>query len=269
MFGIDSATPVSLEYPYGKPEVQGIYVAGDTPYIWTHADVENLPATCKYFYPLVVPPTTWPWPGGVTGTLGSLISNAINWGIAPYCPIVLDIEETTVQQAGDLLGTIIGNWQNICRKLSRLDGIYGGDQVQAIVGTTSKFILAQWFNEAPPQLPKLPEGLYGWQFYGDYGTIPNAADLEVMSNTEVYISCRTFKPVDLSKRQGPDMIYGLINLSGDNGKPSKMADYYYLFASGKCEPVATPGDESEAIARAAWVSSKFSVKQVEEWVAAE
>ncbi len=171
MFGTDSEIfPQGASWnPIGHSFVHGFYVAGDTGHIWTQAEVKLLHTKLNipYGVAICVPPQLWPWKAGIVSELNELCIAAKHWGYPKDCPLVLDIErQTTEEQAPNEIGTIIAWWQKWCVDYEYKPIVYGSDNVVTRVPIYTGWE-ARWPKEVPYH-PELPQGLYGWQFAGDW-----------------------------------------------------------------------------------------------------
>ena len=225
LVGIDQAYPKDIVTPYGKPSVVGGYVAGRSAVnIWTADEVKAFAKDgVKYFAPIIVPPQTFPWPHTVDVVLRDLAAAARDWGLPPRSPLWLDIEkQSTEAQFGKNIGALIGYHQSVCNEFDFFPGVYGSSNIMSRI----PLHVGRWLGEYPyPSLPKnlptLPFGLNGWQFWGSWN---NVADLDVWSEKTPFVDIAKWestipKPVppspveekiDVTLRFGAELFTGTV-----------------------------------------------------------
>lgn len=229
--GADSATP--------KPErvtnerIWGVYVAGDTFHIWTHAEVAALKAKgVEGVLPIAVPPQKSAW--WVTNVgyaeLEALVREALAWGLPEGSPLCLDVEEGQSEKFGANAVEIARAWAVACRTHKLIPWAYGGAPFLDKDAYNNRW-LAEWPNETPVN-PEPPEGYRGWQYAGNIDGI----DLDVFLANEVFLS--------------PDLKVVTIEALGSAG--------------GVVSPSAEPSDHAEAPVNAdASAPSQVHIKGLE------
>ena len=99
--GADSAYPQPDLYE--GHSIWGVYIGGDTPHVWTHAEVAALgTGGVRGVLPIVVPPQKEEWwaENDGYGTLEALVRAAVAWGLPRWSPLVLDVEEAQAEKIG-------------------------------------------------------------------------------------------------------------------------------------------------------------------------
>ena len=191
LLGGDSATPQPNMY-HGK-QVWGLYVAGATPHIWTHAEVAALKAGgVEGFLPIVVPPQNEDWWLQNSGyaVLETLVREARAWGVPEGSPLCLDVEEGQSTRFGADAPKIARAWSIACRTHKLISWAYGSGSFLSQDQWSNKW-LAEWPNTTPTN-PEVPEGYRGWQYRGGKDGI----DLDVFRPGNVFLSPE-LKPVTL------------------------------------------------------------------------
>lgn len=159
--GGDSAIPQpSL---YAGHDIWCWYVAGDTPHVWSKAEVAELGAHgVKGTLPIVVPPQDSEWWLDNDGypTLEALVRDALAWGIPAFAPLVLDVEEA---QAEKIPGTnAMHAWAVACRAHLLVPWTYSNADLLARDPWANKW-LAKWTQSAAAD-PQMPAEMSGWQY---------------------------------------------------------------------------------------------------------
>ncbi len=193
MQGADSSVPQPQLYN-PQTEVWGVYVGGDTPHVWTHAEVEELGRHgVRAVLPIVVPTQDpairwWTLGGGDTGGyeyVEQLVRDAIAWGVPPGSPLVLDIEQATADAIGLGAHSVSLGWVHACTVHDVIPWIYAGESYfsasAAPVGEHRW--LAMWPAPTPTD-PVLPAGYSGWQFAGGF-----VVDRDVFEPGIEYLGC--------------------------------------------------------------------------------
>jgi hypothetical protein len=160
--GADSATPKPAQY--FRRKVWGVYVAGDTFHVWTHAEVAEL---ARYgvegVIPIVVPPQNERWWDDNYGyaTLEALVREAKAWGLPEGSPICLDVEEGQSSQMA-APADVLHAWQ-VAVAVHHFRGWTYGSQAFLLNDHWGLRWMADW-PEPTPVDPQLPQGFAGWQY---------------------------------------------------------------------------------------------------------
>ena len=198
MLGADSSVPEPASYSSLR-EVWGIYVAGDTPHVWTHPEVEELGRHgVRAVLPIVVPTQDpairwWTLGGGDTGGYEyteQLVRDAVAWGVPPGSPLVLDIEEATATAIGASAHSVVLGWVHACTVHQLVPWIYAGPSFWSSAGASigEHQWLAEWPQPTPETPPALPAGYSGWQYAGS-GSGHGPVDLDVFAGGLAYLGC--------------------------------------------------------------------------------
>lgn len=167
LIGADSAVP--QPDLYRGHTIWGVYVAGDTPHVWTQAEIAALGlGGVRGVLPIVVPPQDHAWwaENEGYGTLEALVRDAVAWGLPKGAPLALDVEEAQAVRIGPDTGRC---WAIACVAHGYRPWLYGP------AGFLDRdhwchHWLAKWYgdagedHEAPVEIP--PHHL-GWQYAGD------------------------------------------------------------------------------------------------------
>ncbi len=182
LLGGDSAGPQPNHYQ-GK-KVWGVYVAGATPHIWTHAEVAELAKHgIEGFLPIVVPPQDVRWWDDNFGypTMEALVREAVAWGLPKGAPICLDVEEFQSSQMSSP-GDVLHAWAVACATHSMRDWTYGSEAFLRNDMWGLRW-MAAW-PDVTPVNPQLPQGFQGWQYKGN----TNGIDLDIFEEGRDYVS---------------------------------------------------------------------------------
>jgi hypothetical protein len=157
--GGDSATPKPPEYAGNK--VWGVYVAGATFHIWTHAEVAELSRHgVEGVMPIIVPPQdrAW-WLEGESGypVLESLVREANAWGVPKGAPLCLDIEEHQFEQMPNP-GAVCHAWAIASRGHGYRTWTYGSRTFLLNDHYGFRWV-AEWDND-----PTIPQGFNAHQY---------------------------------------------------------------------------------------------------------
>jgi hypothetical protein len=190
--GKDSSVPQPTEY--AGTDVWGIYVAGDTPHIWTREEVAALGAAgVKGVLPIVVPPVDEKWwsDGDGAVALTTLVMAALAWGIPAGSPLVLDVEQAQATQllAGGVM-TVGHAWAVATRGHGLDPWIYSNDAYLRLDSWSRKW-LADWTGTLPDALPA---GYSGQQYAGNVNG--GEVDLDLFADG-VYLDPTALTPVTL------------------------------------------------------------------------
>ncbi len=180
--GRDSAVP-QLDH-LGDAEVWGIYVAGDTPHVWTHKEVAELGAHgIKAVLPIVVPNQAEDWWTLNDGYayLESLVREALAWGIPASSPLVLDLEEA---QAQKLPQGAYRFWAVACRSHDLVPWTYlPMSEVERDLWCNRW--AAAWPTDVPTD-PKMPPNCVGWQYAG--AQEGDTVDYDIFEDAHEYLT---------------------------------------------------------------------------------
>lgn len=198
--GADSAFP---QPPSGQLW-WGVYVADHrtTPNVWTQADVKALDTSgVKRALPICVAPLPWPWALGLEGELTLLLGEAQAWGVPAGVPLVLDLEQTTLNNGALAWAPIIlSTWADLLHGKYEAwvySGVDAGDESTMDVHCW----LAQWLlpdGQGPTTPPNtVPDNYSAWQYAGGVDN----KDLDVM-NEDAF--ARLMLTADLSAPPPPD-----------------------------------------------------------------
>jgi hypothetical protein len=183
LLGGDSASPKPTQYQGHK--IWGVYVAGATFHIWSHAEVAELSRYgIEGVMPIVVPPQNEAWWMDNYGyaTLESLVRQAKAWGVPELSPLCLDIEQHQADQMADP-GNIAHAWAVATRAHKYRTWTYSGRSYLANDRYGFKW-LAEW-PEPTPSHPQLPQGFNAWQ----YATRPaEGIDLDIFEGGRDYMT---------------------------------------------------------------------------------
>lgn len=169
--GADSATPQPDLYR-GR-EVWGVYVAGNTPHIWSHDEVNDLGRNgVRAVVPIVVPPglpaegeAAW-WSVDETAgypVLEELARAAQAWGASGI--LCLDIEENVAEAMGMQRQNVATAWTIACKAHGFEPWTYGGQTWHADTVGKGKRWLAHWDDQTAPVEP--PAGFDAIQYQGN------------------------------------------------------------------------------------------------------
>jgi len=165
--GADSAVP--QPDLYRGHDVWGVYIAGDTPHLWTHPEVAELGIHgVRGFLPIVVPPQKESWwvENEGYGTLEELVREAVAWGLPHGSPLILDVEEAQAVKTGS--GTC-HCWAVACLAHGYIPWLYG-PAIFLARDHWCRHWLAKWFGEAGEdhEPPVTLGGFFeGWQYAGN------------------------------------------------------------------------------------------------------
>lgn len=160
--GGDSASPKPAQY-FGH-KVWGVYVAGATFHIWTHAEVAEL---ARYgvegVMPIVVPPQNEAWWELNAGyaVLEQLVREAKAWGVPAGSPLCLDIEQHQ-SDAMPAKQDVAHAWAVASRAHGYRTWTYSGGSYLANDHYGFRWI-ADWPNPTPTN-PQVPKGFNAWQY---------------------------------------------------------------------------------------------------------
>jgi len=174
IYGADSAYPQPGFYA-GR-EAWQVYVFGDTPHVWSRAEVAELSSHgVKGVIPTVVPSQNeaW-WEGDVAGYLRSLRDAAVKWGVPGDCPLEIDIEGGQANAMGGSRGNVAYNWHLVCHESGHIGWIYSSAYFFEMDVWTRRR-LAAWPSPTPSR-PNVPNTYHGWQYAGN---VEGAIDLDV------------------------------------------------------------------------------------------
>jgi hypothetical protein len=187
VYGVDAAEPPTALARL--QQVVGFYAAGDTPHVWTAAQVADMQSLgTRGVYAIFVPSQVdeW-WAGNVRQYLDTLLrSSAVP--LPTLCPAELDIEEHQAEAMGHANLFSIGSmWASCCWTFDpsnrRIPWVYGGESTQAAMPAGIRRHLAQWdfpAGEAPTFPPTAPPAGYaGHQYAGNISTPSGVVDLDV------------------------------------------------------------------------------------------
>ena len=189
--GIDCSTPQPRHY--AGAQWCGVYVAGDTPHVWTHEELGGLSAAgIKAALPIAVPPQDWPWPASdptltpdISGVLQGLCQAAHAWGLPAGSPLVLDCEAgqgdaMTLGPGRDWLPLVRRAWTQWCGLYGYVPWWYGAQRHQGIT-PAHRWIVADPF----PGTGAMPPGASAVQ----YAQSPDGAvDLDMAANGLVWLA---------------------------------------------------------------------------------
>lgn len=186
--GADSAVPQPSYY--GGRTVWGIYVAGDTPHVWTRNEMAELGlGRVRGVLPIVVPPQIGDWWQGETGGydhLELLVRQASAWG-AHSCGLCVDIEQTLAESMGAQARVVAKAWVAAAESHGFRPWSYGGRTWhEASAEVDHLRWLAEW-PDPTPSAAQLPEGYDGWQYAG--GAEGGRIDLDIFAPGETYLGC--------------------------------------------------------------------------------
>lgn len=193
LHGADSSSP-QPNYYKGRA-VWGIYVAGDTPHVWTHEEVAAAGRDgLSRVIPIVVPPGVakegeqW-WAKDETGgytVLEELARAASAWGVPGGSPLVLDVEEDVAEKMGSVgCASVATAWMIACRTHGFVPWTYGGRTWhEATTDNKGLRWLAEWPAEVPSSL-ELPGGFHAWQYQG--GAEEGRIDLDLFEDGRTYL----------------------------------------------------------------------------------
>jgi hypothetical protein len=196
LLAADSATPRDCgkygdavrdtEAPSFWARAWGVYVGGAAVYVWSRAEVAALhPAGVAGAFPIVVPPQTWPWIVPEQEVMVDLVREAEAWGVPRGAPLIIDLEQWQAERMGSQLPSVLDLFGGVARAAAFEPVAYGGLEVAAAAGSVGvgRF-LARWArpagSPAPPR-PKLPPGLFGWQYAGNVPDPHGAVDLDLLA----------------------------------------------------------------------------------------
>ena len=183
--GADSASPKPAQYYPLK--VWGVYVAGDTFHVWTHAEVAEL---ARYgvqgVMPIVVPSQTEAWWELNSGyaEMEQLVREAKAWGVPKGAPLCLDIEQ---HQADQMMvkGDVAHAWAVATRTHGYRTWTYSGLSYLQNDHYGFRWV-ADWPNPTPTD-PQLPRGFNAWQ----YATVTkDGIDLDIFEAGRDYMTPR-------------------------------------------------------------------------------
>ena len=165
--GADSSTPQPALY--AGHEVWGWYIAGDTPHVWTQAEVRELSAHgVNRTLPIAVPPQGENWWALNEGyaALDLLCRRAQQWGLPGNSPLVLDVEESQAVQLG---ANTAHAWAVACEAHHYIPWLYSSQTFLDKDQWCNKW-LASWLgpagtDHAAPTV--MPARMLGWQYAGD------------------------------------------------------------------------------------------------------
>jgi len=197
--GADSSSPQPARYPGHR--VWGIYVAGDTWHVWTHAEVAQLgPHGIWGVLPIVVPPQRVDWWLDNHGyaTLELLAREAVAWGVPAGSPLCLDVERVQSDKFGNNAADIARSWAVACSAHHLIPWAYGAAPFLDRDLFNNRW-LADWPNVMPRD-PDPPAGYRGWQYAGNV----NGIDLDVFLANEIFLS-PDLRPVTITEH-GPVLV---------------------------------------------------------------
>ena len=182
--GADSASPKPPSYAGRK--VWGVYVAGATFHVWTHAEVEELAKFgVEGVMPIVVPPQDreW-WLEGEYGypVLEQLVREAKSWGVPKGAPLCLDVEEF---QSAKIVNAneVCHAWAIASRGHGFRTWTYGAKEFLQNDRYGFRW-LAEW-PEVTPEFPMIPAGFNAWQYATDTA---HGIDLDVFQAGRDYMT---------------------------------------------------------------------------------
>ena len=192
LHGADSAVPQPTLY--SGFEVYGVYAAGDTPHVWTKAEIaEAGHGGVKAVLPIVVPHGDVRWwmidEAGGYDYLETLVRSAMAAFVPTGSPLVLDIEEGLAEMIGSHGLIVERAWVAACAAHGLLPWTYGGSTWHdSFKGGASNRWLARWpepSGSAPAVTPGMPAGFQGLQYAGNVegGRI----DLDIFDGAHVYL----------------------------------------------------------------------------------
>ena len=182
--GGDSASPKVPSYAGRK--VWGVYVAGSTFRVWTHAEVAELGQHgVEGVMPIVVPPqdSKW-WEEGEYGypVLEALVREAKAWGVPKGAPLCLDVEQHQADQMVNL-AEIAHAWAIASRGHGYRTWTYSGLSYLNMDHYGFRWV-ADWPTPTPSN-PEIPKGFNAWQYATDTS---HGIDLDVFEAGRDYMT---------------------------------------------------------------------------------
>lgn len=180
----DSAEPRPALYDPERFRAWLVYIAGDTPHVWSRAEVAALHAHgIDGFAGIVVPPQSWPWALGEEDVLLSLVREAEAWGYAKGAPLIFDVEEWQAARMGSQLPNVLGLFRGYAIAAGYEPIVYGSWRTIASRPQGNlEGLLAEWPagpGNVPADVPELAPGLFGHQYAG--GVQGGRIDLSVLA----------------------------------------------------------------------------------------
>ena len=204
--GADSAVP--QPDLYRGHTIWGVYIAGDTPHVWTHAEVAALAAHgVRGVLPIAVPPQKESWwvedKGYGTnegyGTLEGLVRAAAVWGLPHGSPLVLDVEEAQAEKIGS---NTCHAWAIACGVHHYIPWIYSSAGLLAR-DHWCRHWLAKWYGEAGEDHEAPPALLLndvGWQYAGNVEN--GRIDRDIFAAGQTYLTPQLKVEVIMSVNAG-------------------------------------------------------------------
>ena len=223
ILGADSATPKPTKYRGHR--IWGVYVAGDTFHVWTHAEVKQLDSfDVDGVLPIVVPPQKERWWMDNHGyaILEELVRDAIAWGIPEGSPLCLDIEESQAE-AIPPTPDVSRAWAVACKAHKLIPWCYSP---RTFLDPYNNRWLAEW-PDVTPKNPQVPEGYRGWQYAGNVDGI----DLDVFLANEIFLS-PDLKPVRVN-----EIGWQLVTV-----EKARVVDAAHVLSTGSSDVGATDAD---------------------------
>lgn len=159
--GGDSASPKPAQYFPRK--VWGVYVAGATFHVWTHAEISMLARyRVEGVMPIVVPPQNEAWWELNSGyaSMEQLVREAKAWGVPKGAPLCLDIEQHQADQM-PAKSDVAHAWAVATRSHGYRTWTYSGLSYLLADHYGFRWV-ADWNND-----PRIPQGFNAHQWASD------------------------------------------------------------------------------------------------------
>jgi len=237
--GADSASPKPAQY--FRRKVWGVYVAGATFHIWTHAEVLELRRYgVEGVMPIVVPPQDHEWWLENSGyaTLEALVREAKAWGVPEGSPLCLDIERN---QSDRMLAKsdVAHAWAVATRTHKYRTWTYGAWDY--LVNDPYGFRwVAVWPNPTPSN-PTMPRGCNAWQYANRPG---EGIDLDIFEYDRDYMTPErgvTIPREPSIKSHSEPVLHSIEPASGSSGRKVPLTAGGGVDVSGSPPPTIAQG----------------------------